>query len=169
MFYSMCCLAQCLVSPAGSNQWLAAESSSSSSKLSVLGPSSFSVKMWTDREQLFKSTGWAMKKTYENNKPKMSLFFYTYKNETKNKATMCYHFIKINQNHRFHMLLQEFFIKLCPSVVSKNQAVAIQESQYMHLHIRLFSSAETWTRMGKQIKKVYNYVIISIWINYLSL
>lgn len=62
-------------------------------------------------------------------KKKVFFFFHLQENKTKNKTTtMCYHFIKINQNHRFHVLLQEVFIKLCPSVVSKNQAVAIKES-----------------------------------------
>lgn len=39
---------------------------------------------------------------------------------------LCYHFLNINQSHRFHVVLQEVVIKICPSVVSKNHAVAIQ-------------------------------------------
>lgn len=34
------------------------------------------------------------------------------------------HFLKINYGHRLHMSLQEQFIELYPSVVSKNHAVA---------------------------------------------
>lgn len=44
--------------PAGSNQWLAAVSSSSSSRVSMLGPSSFRVNMWTESEHFSKSRGW---------------------------------------------------------------------------------------------------------------
>lgn len=54
-----------LVSPAGSNQWLAAESSSSSSRVSMLGPSSFKVKMWMDRKHFSKSRGWVREKVNE--------------------------------------------------------------------------------------------------------
>lgn len=50
------------VLPAGSNQWLAAVSSSSSSRVSMLGPSSFRVNMWTESEHFSKSSGWIEKK-----------------------------------------------------------------------------------------------------------
>lgn len=54
-----------LMLPAGSNQWLAAESSSLSSKQSVQGSSMFRVKMWTEMEQLFKSKGCSIKNAIE--------------------------------------------------------------------------------------------------------
>lgn len=57
---------------------------------------------------------------------------------------MCYHFPEVNQNHRFHIFLQEFLIKFSPSVSTKDHAVAIQQSLNMCPHVRLWSCAETW-------------------------
>lgn len=142
MFNKTCSLPQCWVSPAGSNQWLAAERSSFSSRTSVLGPSSFRVKTWTQREQFSKSRGWVWKKVNGGKKminkcnALIIRFFLTH-----------YHMPNISQNHRFDMFLQEFIIKLCPSVTSINHAVAIQESQNAGPYIRLCSCAETWTRI----------------------
>lgn len=70
---------------------------------------------------------------------------------------LCNHFLKINDGHRLHVSLQELFIELSPSVVSKNHAVATQQSLDVCPHVRQFCSAAAETNQNLELqRRTYN-------------
>lgn len=54
----------------------------------------------------------------------------------QNKTTdLRYPVLNVDQSNRFDVFLQEAFVELCPFEVSKNHAVAIQQSHDVTLHL----------------------------------